>query len=126
MATEDAMANKKAEVVAFLKGYFKAVEWIELNKEAAVADLVAYCDESGKSITEDVAKIFLDAEDFYTMEESYQMMTDIAEGSDVCITEQRAADILDFFIQAGNYMEGDDELFKGHSTNEFMAAALGK
>lgn len=126
MATADAMANKKAELTAFLKGYFRAVEWIELNKEAAVADLVAYCDESGKSITEDVAKVFLEAEDFYTMEESYQMLTDIAEGSDVNITEHRAAGVLDFFIEAGNYMAGDDELFKGQSTNEFLAAALGK
>lgn len=120
IASEEAASEKKAEIKAFLKAYLRAVEWIDANKEEAVDDLMAFCDESGKTTTRDVAETFIQAENFYGLEENYKMLNDKADGTDMCVMESRIMNVLQFFIEAGNYSEGDDERFAGHVNNEFI------
>lgn len=122
IATEEAVSEKKEEIKAFLKAYLRATEWIEENKEAAVEDLIVYCDESGKSVEDNAAEDFINAETFYSVEDVYQLMNEPAEDADVCRLESRLSNVLKFFISAGNYSEGDDEKFAGHVNNEFINA----
>lgn len=120
VATEDAVANKHDEIIAFLKAYFRAVEWISNNKEEAVQDLMTFCEETGKDLSEESATVFINAENFYSIEDNYNMLNDTVEGTDTCTMENRIMNILEFFISAGNYAEGDDEKFAGHINNTFI------
>lgn len=120
VATEDAVQNKHDEIIAFLKAYFRAVEWISNNKDEAVKDLLAFCEETGKDLSEESANIFINAENFYSVADNYKMLNEKAEGSDYCVMEQRILNILEFFISAGNYSEGDDAKFVGHTNNTFI------
>lgn len=120
IATEDAVNDKHDEIIAFLKGYFRAIDWMSANREDAVDDLIAFGDESGKSMTREVAEVFIQAETYYSIEDNYKMLTEKEDGKENVILEQRILDILDFFIDAGNYSEGDDERFKGHTNSSFI------
>ena len=42
------------------------------------------------------------------------MMHDKAEGADYSVMEGKLIDVLKFFIEYGNYNEGDDQKFLGH------------
>lgn len=120
MATEEAIADKHDDVKAFMKAYFRAVEWIKDNRDEAKGLLLEFCDESGKSTTPEVAELFIHAENYYTLEDNYNMMNTKAEGSNNSLMEQGLIDILKFFIESGNYSEGDDELFEGHCDATFI------
>jgi len=120
MATQEAMADKHDDVKAFMTAYFRAVEWIMENRDDAKGLLLEFCDESGKSTTPEVAEMFIHAEEYYTLEDNYNMMNTKAEGSEYSVMEQGLIDILNFFIASGNYSEGDDELFAGHCDPIFI------
>lgn len=120
MATQEAITDKHDDVKAFMKAYFRAVEWIKDNRDEAKDLLLEFCDESGKSTTPEVAELFIHAETYYTLEDNYNMMNDKAEGSDYSVMEQGLIDILNFFIDSGNYSEGDDEIFAGHCDPVFI------
>lgn len=114
MASEDALAEKHDEVKAFLSGYLEAIQWIIDNKDEAENLLVDFCDVSGKSTTQEVAHIFINAEDLYNLDTNYEQLTTIVSGTDMSVMENQLLGVLQFFIDAGNYSEGDDQVFKGH------------
>lgn len=122
VAAPDAVETKGEEIQAFLKGYFRALDWIEANKEDAVDEFVTFCETSGSSTTEDVARQFIEYTDYYSIEDNYNMFNTIADGTDMCIMENDAMSVLNFFIESGSYMEGDDELYKGQTNADFITA----
>ena len=81
---------------------------------------MAFCEETGKDLSQESAEVFINAENFYSIEDNYNMLNETAEGSEHCIMEQRLLNILEFFIGAGNYSEGDDANFIGHTNNTFI------
>ena len=52
------------------------------------------------------------------------MMEEKAEGSDETVMDKNLEGVLDFFIQVGNYSEGDDERFKGHVDAKLLKEVL--
>ena len=52
------------------------------------------------------------------------MLNDKAEGSDHSVMDQRLLDVLDFFISVGDYKEGDQERFVGHTDGKLLNEVL--
>lgn len=128
IANQSSAETKHDEIVAFLKAYLKAVEWIDAHKEEeeVVNDLVAFYEESGKTTSAEAAKIILNSETYYSLEDNYDMLHNVKDGDTYVTIEQRIVDVLEFFISAGNYQEGDDERFVGHVDSSFVDEICGK
>ena len=128
IANNDSVENKHNEITAFLKAYLKAVEWIDAHKgeDEVVNDLVTFYEESGKTTSADAAKIILNSETYYSLEDNYNMLHNVKDGDTYVTIEQRIVDVLEFFISAGNYQEGDDERFVGHVDASFVDEIYGK
>lgn len=128
IANYDSVEAKRDEIVAFLTAYLKAVEWIDAHKgeEEVINDLVTFYEESGKTTSAEAAEIILNSETYYSLEDNYNMLHTVKDGDDYVTIEQRIYDVLTFFIQAGNYQEGDDERFAGHVDTSFVDAVYGK
>ena len=104
----------------FMKEYYRAMDWIRENPEGAVEYCMAMNDENGSSMDEETTKMYVEADTYFTLDESVAMMENKAEGSDVSEMEQKMADVLEFFIQCGNYEEGDLEKFAGHVDSKLL------
>lgn len=119
--------EKYEAMKAFLQVYFKTLDWMKENEEKAVEYLVDFSDESGNSMDADVAAKYLKADTYYTLQEACDMMNNKAEGQEYSEMEGNLMNILDFFIDYGNYAEGDNEKFLGHTDakllNELLQAA---
>lgn len=120
-------AEKYEAMKIFLEVYFKALDWMKENEEQAVQYLVDFSDESGNSMDAEVAAKYLNSDTYYTLQEACDMMNNKAEGQDYSEMEGKLMNILDFFIEYGNYAEGDDAKFLGHTDakllNEILDAA---
>lgn len=120
-------AEKYEAMKVFLRVYFKALDWMKENFDAAVDYLVDFSDESGNSMERETASVYLQADTYYSLQEVCDMMSDKAEGQDYSIMEGRLLDVLDFFIEFGSYSEGDDQKFLGSvdatMLNEVLAEA---
>lgn len=128
IANNNSVETKHNEIVAFLKAYLKAVEWIDAHKseEEVVNDLVTFYEESGKTTSAEAAEIILNSETYYSLEDNYNMLHTVKDGDTYVTIEQRIVDVLEFFISAGNYQEGDDERFVGHVDTSFVDEISGK
>lgn len=128
IANNNSVETKHNEIVAFLKAYLKAVEWIDAHKgeEEVVNDLVTFYEESGKTTSAEAAEIILNSETYYSLEDNYNMLHTVKDGDTYVTIEQRIVDVLEFFISAGNYQEGDDERFVGHVETSFVDEISGK
>ena len=128
IANENSVEAKHKEITAFLTAYLKAVEWIDAHKEEdeVVNDLVAFYEESGKTTSFEAAKIILNSETYYSLQDNYDMLHTVKDGNNYVTIEQRIYDVLEFFISAGNYQEGDDERFLGHVDTSFVDEICGK
>lgn len=128
IANNNSVETKHNEIVAFLKAYLKAVEWIDAHKgeEEVVNDLVTFYEESGKTTSAEAAEIILNSETYYSLEDNYNMLHTVKDGDTYVTIEQRIVDVLEFFISAGNYQEGDDERFVGHVDTSFVDEICGK
>lgn len=128
IANNNSVETKHNEIVAFLKAYLKAVEWIDAHKgeEEVVNDLVTFYEESGKTTSAEAAAIILNSETYYSLEDNYNMLHTVKDGDTYVTIEQRIVDVLEFFISAGNYQEGDDERFVGHVDTSFVDEISGK
>ena len=128
IANENSVEAKYKEITAFLTAYLKAVEWIDAHKEEdeVVNDLVTFYEESGKTTSFEAAKIILNSETYYSLQDNYDMLHTVKDGNNYVTIEQRIYDVLEFFISAGNYQEGDDERFLGHVDTSFVDEICGK
>ena len=115
---ENAAESKKEEITLFLEAYFRAIDWIASHKDEATSELMKFCEETGKDLSEESAKTFINAERFYSLKDNYEMLN--AKDGGTCEMENRIMNILKFFIQVGNYAEGDDEKFAGHINSSFV------
>ncbi len=128
IANKDSVETKHNEIVTFLTAYLKAVEWIDEHKgeDEVINDLVTFYEESGKTTSPEAAEIILNSETYYSLKDNYDMLHTVKEGDDYVTIEQRIYDVLEFFISAGNYQEGDDERFLGHVDTAFVDEIYGK
>ena len=106
----------------FIKEYYRAMDWIRENPEGAVEYCMAMNDENGSSMDEETTKMYVEADTYFTLDESVAMME--AGDGGVSEMEQKMSDVLDFFIQCGNYEEGDLEKFAGHVDSKLLNEVL--
>ena len=107
-----------------MKEYFRAMDWIKENPDQAVEYCMAMNDENGSSMDEETTKMYVEADTYFTLDEAVAMMENKAEGSDVSEMEKNMEDVLEFFIQCGNYEEGDLEKFQGHTDSKLLTEVL--
>lgn len=120
MANQESVEDKHEEILAFLRAYFRAAGWVANNREEAVNDLIAFCEETGKELDRRTAEIYLEADgDFYTLEDNYTLLNS-ADGTQECELERRILDVMNFYVGCGNYKPEDAEKLKGHVNNEFI------
>ncbi|HIU76580.1 MAG TPA: ABC transporter substrate-binding protein [Candidatus Pelethocola excrementipullorum] len=116
--------DKYEAMKVFMKVYFKSLDWMKENKEETVQYCVDMNDENGSSMDAETAAKYVEADTYYTLQEVSDMMTNKAEGSDNTIMDQRLLDVLNFFIEVGNYTAGDDEKFLGHTDSKLIEDVL--
>ncbi|WP_440896724.1 ABC transporter substrate-binding protein [Amphibacillus sp. Q70] len=103
-----------------LKVYFESAQWIMDNPDEAAVYMRDFAEENGIDMDEETIKRYLEADQYYSLEEAYELITTDAEDSDVSIMEQRIAEVLDFFIEHGNYQAEDEENFKGKTDPKLL------
>lgn len=108
----------------FIKVYFETMDWMKENMDEAVQYCVDQNDENGSSLEYDVAEKYLNADTYFTLQEACDMMNNKAEGSENSIMDEAMLGVLDFFIDYGNYVEGDDERFLGHTDPTLLNEVL--
>lgn len=116
--------EKYEAMKVFMKVYFKSMDWIKENMDQAVSYCVDMNDENGSSMDEETAAKYVAADTYYTLEEAVAMLEDKAEGTDNTVIEERCLGVLRFFIECGNYKEGDDERFLGHTDGKLLQEVL--
>lgn len=109
---------------ALLGVYFKALDWIKENPEAAVAHLLDYSEESGNAMDEVKAPKYLAADTYFSLQEACDMMTNQAEGKDYSEMEGKLLGILDFFMTHGSYQPGSDQKLLGHTDAKLLSEVL--
>lgn len=126
MANKNSYADpeKYQAMKAFMEVYFKALDWMKANEEKAVEHLLDFSEESGNSMEPDVAAKYLKADTYYTLQEACDMMNNKAEGQEYSVMEGKILNILDFFIEYGNYAQGDDEKFLGYTDATLLNEVL--
>ncbi len=104
----------------FMKVYFETIDWMNKNKEEA-ADLCSdFNQECGINLSPEVATLYLGQDPYYSFNTVYDMMHDKAEGAEYSVMEGKLIDVLNFFIEYGNYNEGDDQLFLNHMDTKLI------
>lgn len=104
----------------FLEVYFKTIEWMNDNKEEAAKLCSDFNQECGINLSPETATLYLGQDPYYSVEDVYNMMHDKAEGADYSVMEGKLIDVLKFFIQYGNYKDGDDQKFLGHMDTKLI------
>ncbi len=116
--------EKYEAMKVFMKVYFQSMDWMKAHPEETKQYCVDMNDENGSSMEAEVAGKYIQADRYYTLEEAVSMMEEKAEGSDETVMDKNLEGVLDFFIQVGNYSEGDDERFKGHVDAKLLKEVL--
>lgn len=116
--------EKYEAMKVFMKVYFQSMDWMKTHLEETKQYCVDMNDENGSSMEAEVAAKYIQADRYYTLEEAVSMMEDKAEGLDETVMDKNLEDVLDFFIQVGNYSEGDDERFQGHVDDRLLKEVL--
>lgn len=116
--------EKYEAMKVFMEVYFKSMDWMKENKEAAVDYCVDMNDENGSSMERETTAKYLEADTYYTLQEACDMLNEKAEGSEHSEIDARLLSVLDFFISVGNYKEGDDERFAGHTETKLLNEVL--
>lgn len=117
-------AEKYEAMKIFMKVYFETLDWMKENKDAAIDYCVDMNDENGSSMDRETTAKYLEADTYYTLQEACDFLNDKAEGSENTVMDQRLLDVLDFFISVGNYTEGDDQKFLGHTDAKLLNEVL--
>lgn len=126
------MANKNSyadegtyeAMVAFIDVYFDALEWMAANPDEALTMMMNYSEASGNSMEADIAKAYLEADEYYTIEKACELNNTTAPNSSVSVMEQDIMNVLDFFIDCGSYTSEDAENFKNHVDTKLLNDVL--
>ncbi|MDO4308893.1 MAG: ABC transporter substrate-binding protein [Eubacteriales bacterium] len=114
MANPEAYKNEETReaMKTFLRIFFKATDWIKENEEEALQYMIDWCEYAGEPVDEEMAKIFLTANTYYTLEDNYNSLHEPAkDGGDYCHVQEQLLGVLKFFINTESYQQGDDEIF---------------
>lgn len=103
-----------------LKVYFETTEWMMENTEETIAYMQDFAEENGINMDEETIANYLKADEYYSLETAYEMITTNAEDSDLTVMEHKIAEVLDFFIEHGNYQDEDRENFKGKTDPQLL------
>jgi sulfonate transport system substrate-binding protein len=122
------IANKKSyenpekyeAMKVFMKVYFETIQWMNENPEEAAQLCSDFNQECGINLSPETAKLYLQQDPYYSLETVYNMMHDKAEGAEYSVMEGKLIDVLNFFIEYGNYKEGDDKLFLNHMDTKLV------
>lgn len=122
------MANKNSysdpekyeAMKVFMRVYFETINWMNENPEEAAQLCSDFNQEGGINLSPETATLYLKQDPYYSLEEVYNMMNNKAEGADYSVMEGKLLDVLNFFVEYGNYNEGDDQLFLGHMDTKLM------
>jgi ABC-type nitrate/sulfonate/bicarbonate transport system substrate-binding protein len=106
--------EKYEAMKVFLKVYFETIDWMNQNKDEAAQLCSDFNQECGINLSPETATLYLGQDPYYSLEQVYNMMHDTAEGAEYSVMEGKLIDVLKFFIEYGNYNEGDDQKFLGH------------
>jgi ABC-type nitrate/sulfonate/bicarbonate transport system substrate-binding protein len=122
MANKDSYNDpaKYEAMKVFMEVYFKTIEWMNDNKEEAAQLCSDFNQECGINLSPETATLYLGQDPYYSLENVYKMMHDKAEGADYSVMEGKLIDVLKFFIQYGNYKDGDDQKFLGHMDTKLI------
>lgn len=102
----------RAATKVFLKVLYETIDWIYANPDEAKDHLIEWCDYAGSSISDEIAKIYLSVDSYYTLEKNYETLhAPAVDGGNYNSVQESVLNILRFFINTGNYQEGDDEKF---------------
>ena len=126
VANKDSYADPETyeAMKVFMKVYFKSLDWMKEHEEETVQYCVDMNDENGSSMEPEVARKYVKADTYFTLQEAVDMMENKAEGSDHTEMEEKLLGVLNFFISVGNYSEGDDERFDGHVDSKLLKEVL--
>lgn len=108
----------------FIKVYFETMDWMKENQERTIDYCVDMNDENGSSMDRETTANYVKADTYYSLQEACEMLNSKADGSEHSIIEQRLLDVLDFFVYVGNYKEGDQEKFAGHTDARLLNEVL--
>ncbi len=108
----------------FMKVYFETMDWMKDNVDEVVQFSVDQNDENGSSLEADVARKYVSADRYFTLQEACDMMNNKAEGSENSEMDEAMLGVLNFFIDFGNYKEGDDQRFLGHTDPKLLNEVL--
>ena len=116
--------EKYEAMKVFMDVYFDSMDWMKENMDKAVQYCVDMNDENGSSMDSETTEKYLRADTYYTLQEACDMLNNKAEGSDNTVIDDRLLSVLDFFIEVGNYKEGDDARFVGHTDGKLLNEVL--
>lgn len=122
MANKDSFNDpeKYEAMKVFMKVYFETIEWMNDNKEEAAQFCSDFNQECGINLSPETATLYLGQDPYYSLEDVYNMMHDKADSADYSVMEGKLIDVLNFFIEYGNYNEGDDQLFLNHMDTKLI------
>lgn len=116
--------EKYEAIKEFMKVYFATLDWMKENQDKAIDYCVDMNDENGSSMDRETTAKYFSADRYYTLQEVCDMLNNQAEGSENTVMDDRLLGVLDFFISVGNYKEGDDEKFLGHTEGKLLNEIL--
>lgn len=122
------VANKKSyqdtakyeAMKKFLQVYYKASDWVTKNNDEAGQYMLDFCDENGVKSDLETCKRLLKADNYYTIDQAYQMITQQATGEEYSTMEASLLDVLQFFIDTGSYQPEDRAAFLNHVDARLM------
>ncbi len=112
-------AEKYEAMKVLLDVYFKTLDWMAKNPEESLQLMLDYSDASGNQMDETTAKLYMNADEYYTIQEAVDMLNNTVDGT-TSEMEQDIINVLDFFIKYGNYSPEDQDKFKGHVDTKLM------
>lgn len=109
-AIKDAETREAMKV--FLKVFFDTTKWITENEEEAIKYMMDWCEYAGNTVTEDVARLYVSVDPYYTLEDNYNALHEKAhDGGNYNRIQEQILGVLKFFIDTESYKVGDDKLF---------------
>jgi len=115
-------SDKKEAMKVFLQVYFKTLDWIKDNPDESYELMSEFSQATGANIDVDTAKVYLTQDQFYTLDQVYNMMHNKSANGDYSEMEEKILDILQFFIESGKYKSEDIQKFQGHMDTSLIAA----
>lgn len=119
--TKSYQNEKKYEaMVRFLKIYWETIEWMNQNPEEAAKLCSDFNAECGITLEPSTATLYLKQDPYYAAADVLKTMTTKSREGDYSVMEEKLLGILNFFIGAQKYSDGDDKKFLNHLDTRLM------